>query len=51
MSQIRGGFHHALTDAGVWLDDAQVVHLTADKAWTDQHPGAHLHITTLGGQS
>lgn len=40
----------ALTDAGVWRDDAQVVLLHADKVWTtgDELPGAYLYIAPIG---
>lgn len=51
---IRSSFD-ALSDAGVWRDDAQVVELTAAKRYPDEgadtlpHPGAIIRITTIGG--
>lgn len=46
----------ALTDAGVWRDDAQVVRLQASKAhvgdpWSLRVPGAVLTVRGLGGAS
>ncbi|GIG63672.1 hypothetical protein Lfu02_80440 [Longispora fulva] len=43
----------ALTDAGVWHDDAQVVELTAVKVYPDEHPlalpttGAYIQIWSV----
>lgn len=38
----------AMTDAGVWDDDAQVIHLEAMKLYDDTHdPGAHIIVENL----
>jgi len=38
----------AMTDAGVWDDDAQVIHLKAMKLYDDAHePGAHIIVQAL----
>lgn len=38
----------AMTDAGVWDDDAQVIHLKAMKLYDDHHePGAHIIVDAL----
>lgn len=40
----------AATDAGVWVDDSQVVHLDAEKDWTpdDGPPGCLIIIEPVG---
>lgn len=37
----------ALTDAGVWGDDSQVVCLTAVKSWTDARPQAEVLLVDM----
>lgn len=43
--------HDALTDAGVWRDDAQVAEVTARKRWASERdggtPGASIRIEAL----
>lgn len=43
--------HDALTTAGVWADDCQVVHVDVWKAYTvrGERPGARITIRTLDG--
>lgn len=37
----------AITDAGLWKDDAQVVILLADKRYVDERPGVRISVTPL----
>lgn len=41
----------ALTDAGVWRDDAQVAHQVGVKLWTEGAPGVTVQVTCLGSVS
>ena len=37
----------ALTDAGIWRDDSQVIRLHAGKDYTDAAPGAYITVHTI----
>lgn len=46
LSKLLRSTEDALTDAGVWGDDAQVVHLVLDKVF-GARPGAHIEVMEL----
>lgn len=37
----------SITDAGIWKDDSQVVHLETAKRYTDNRPGVVIHIEEM----
>lgn len=53
-SKLARSTEDALTDAGVWRDDARVVRLGVEKVWAGEHPdaldspGAVIRIWTVG---
>ena len=48
LDKLVRGVADALTDAGVWDDDAQVVQLIACKCYADtREPGAHIKVTLM----
>lgn len=53
LSKIIRSTEDALTDVGLWADDAQVVaYTTLAKEWADgRRPGALLTVVTLGAES
>ena len=46
---LRASFD-AITDAGVWTDDARVVYVLASKSYGDR-PGAEIAITPIGDET
>lgn len=54
IDKVQRSCFDAITDAGIWLDDAQVATVTAAKLYADPyagvHPGADITITPLGDQ-
>lgn len=49
LSKLVRSTEDALTDAGVWRDDAQVVQLKVTKVYTENAPGATVTVTLLPG--
>ena len=50
LDKLVRGVCDGLTDAGVWLDDDQVVHMTAWKCYADtREPGAYIKISPIVG--
>lgn len=57
LDKLCRGVFDALTDAGVWYDDAQVVSLSATKVYAGDDyraldaPGARITVVPLGGET